>query len=165
MANYKISDLINALHEIASDNYEYVDILELDEDDDMPASLSFSAISDSFSEVDYESVDSVEIPENYDSETSSRLFAPSDICPDLLFTFDEIFTLKQALDNALEYMKECSKDPSCSRETLEDIKANIIITAVVFFSKCRRNYFIQFLSIFGILAVDNHRNPIVLLHI
>lgn len=122
MATYKISDLINTLHEIASDNYEYVDILELDEDDDMPASLSFSAISDSFSEVDYESVDSVEIPENYDSETSSRLFAPSDICPDLLFTFNEIFTLKQALDNALEYMKECSKDPSCSRETLEDIK-------------------------------------------
>ena len=44
MANYKISDLINALHEIASDNYEYVDILELDEDDDMPASLSLSLI-------------------------------------------------------------------------------------------------------------------------
>ena len=109
MATYKISDLINMLHEIASDNYEYVDILELDgdEDEDIPASLSFSAIIDDFGEVDYESVEAVDIPENYNFETSVReifLFLIS--CPDLLFTFDEIFTLKQALDNALEYMKK-----------------------------------------------------------
>ena len=87
MATYKISDLINMLHEIASDNYEYVDI-----------------------------------PENYNFETSVRKFSSSDICPDLLFTFDEIFTLKQALDNALEYMKKCSNDPSYSKATHEDIK-------------------------------------------
>ena len=128
MATYKISDLINMLHEIASDNYEYVDILELegDEDEDIPASLSFSAIIDDFGEVDYESVEAVDIPENYNSETSVRKFSPSDICPDLLFTFDEIFTLKQALDNALEYMKKCSNDPSYSKATLEDIKKSSI---------------------------------------
>lgn len=124
MATYKVQDLINKLYEVSSDGYEYVDIYELggDEEDDMPVSLSFSAISSSYDDVDYESVESVDIPGNYNFETSVRCFSPSDICPDLLFTFDEVFILKQALDNALEYMKECSKDPSCSKATLDDIK-------------------------------------------
>ena len=43
MATYKVQDLINKLYEVASDGYEYVDIYELDgdEEDDMPVSLSF----------------------------------------------------------------------------------------------------------------------------
>lgn len=93
MATYKVQDLINKLYEVASDGYEYVDIYELDgdEEDDMPVSLSFSAISSSYDDVDYESVESVDIPGNYNFETSVRCFSPSDICPDLLFTFDEVF--------------------------------------------------------------------------
>lgn len=130
MATYKVSDLITKLHEIASDNYEYVDILELDgdEEEDMPVSLSFYAIANDFEEVGFEEVEAVDIPENYDVETSVRKFSPSDICPDMLFTFDEIFTLKQALDNALKYMKECSNDPSCPKTTREDIKKASIST-------------------------------------
>ena len=71
MATYRISNLIDKLAEIMNDGYEFVEISELDGDDELPTCLSFSAIEYSDATIDYEEVDSVKVPQNYSSEESS----------------------------------------------------------------------------------------------
>lgn len=71
MATYRISNLIDKLAEIMNDGYEFVEISELEENDDFPACLNFNAVEYNNASVDYEEVDSVKVPENYSSEESS----------------------------------------------------------------------------------------------
>lgn len=127
MAIYQTQELLNQISEILSDGYKYVEITELDadEEEDIPVSLNFSAIESSFSEIDYESVDSCKIPKDYDSDSDTFPVSGDDYVP-ISFTFKEVCTLKQSVDNALEYLKECSKDTSYSKETLDDIKASSV---------------------------------------
>lgn len=68
MATYKVKELLNTLHEIANDGYEYVEVMEIEDEDEYPPFLSFSAIANSFMNIDYDSIDSCEVPENYDSK-------------------------------------------------------------------------------------------------
>lgn len=44
MATYRISNLIDKLAEIMNDGYELVEIMELEEDGDLPTCLSFNAM-------------------------------------------------------------------------------------------------------------------------
>lgn len=126
MAIYKTTDLLNQLCQIISDGYEFIDVSEFDEDDELPAGLSFEAIENEFAAVGYDGVDATELPDGYDSETSPRKFKFDDFCCDISFTYKEIFTIKHAVDNALEYLKECSKDPSYSKDILSEIKSSTI---------------------------------------
>ncbi len=71
MATYRISSLIDKLAEIMNDGYELVEIMELEEDGDLPTCLSFNAIEYNNCSVDYEEVNSTKVPENYSSEESS----------------------------------------------------------------------------------------------
>ena len=71
MATYRISSLIDKLAENMNDGYEFVEIMELEEDDEFPTCLSFNAVEYDNCSVDYEEVDSVKVPENYSSEESS----------------------------------------------------------------------------------------------
>lgn len=127
MAIYQTQELLNQISEILSDGYKYVEVTELDgdEEEDFPVSLNFSAIESSFSGIDYEGVDSCDIPEDYDSDSDTFTVSRDDFVP-ISFTFREICTLKQSVDNALEYLKECSNDPSYSKETLDDIKSSSV---------------------------------------
>lgn len=123
MAVYKTSELFNKLCQIINDGYEYVDLSEIDGDDEMSAILCFEAIVNDFECCDYESLDSCILPENYDVESSnSHTINPNDFCSDMAFTYQEIFTLNHAVNNALEYFKDCSKDPD-NREFLSEIKS------------------------------------------
>ena len=71
MATYRISNLIDKLAEIMNDGYEFVEISELEEVDDLPICLNFNAVEYNNASVDYEEVNSVKVPENYSSEESS----------------------------------------------------------------------------------------------
>ena len=126
MAIYKTSDLLELLCQIINDGYEFVDIAEFEADDEFPAHLSFDAIENEFSSVDYEEIDSTEFPDGYDFEHSVRTFKPDDFCGSIPFTFKEIFTIAHAVDNALEYIKECSKDPSYSKDIIEEMKSSSV---------------------------------------
>lgn len=127
MATYKTVDLINRLSELINDGYEYVDITELDADEEFPSCLSFSAIEDSSSSVDFEEIDSVELPEDYDYYTTdSHKVKGTDTCLTISFTYQELAFLKFAVDDALEYAKECSKNPSISRDELSSIKSTSV---------------------------------------
>ena len=46
MATYNTSDVIKQLLEILTDGYGYVDISELEGDDEFPTSLSFTVLDD-----------------------------------------------------------------------------------------------------------------------
>jgi hypothetical protein len=137
MAIYKSAELLKMISEIVNDGYKYVDVTELegslpdpsdDEDgeyDDLPTSLCFEVIDEHLAGIDYESVDSCEFP------TVSDIHAPepfhgNDICGSIAFTFDEIFTIKHATDNALEYFKECSEDPEIPKDILAEIKTSTV---------------------------------------
>lgn len=122
MATYKTLDLLNRLHEIMDDGYFYVDVYELegDKEDDLPPSLGFGAIEDEFSTIDYEDVESCEAPEDPSSE--SITFSPNDPCHQITFTYREISTILCAVDTALEFFKQESKNKANSRETLDNIK-------------------------------------------
>lgn len=124
MATYKVNDLLNQICEIIDDGYEYVDIIELEADEYSPTGLSFEAL-DEYSSIGYDGVESCEMPEDYDSD-APRTVCSDDFCKYISFTYAEIATLKHAIDNALEYFKECSKDPSLSRDALSEIKASSV---------------------------------------
>lgn len=121
MAIYKITELHNRICEIANDGYEYVEVLECEASDDSPESLIFTAIEDSYMEVDYDSVESCEVPENFYTKTTRTIHA-TDYCLELNFTYSEIATIKHAVDNALEYFKDCLTDSSLTRDIIDDIK-------------------------------------------
>ena len=123
MAIYKTSELFNKLAQMINDGYEYVDISESDGDDEMPSILCFEAIVNDFECCDYESLGSHILPEDYDVEAPiSRTINASDFCSGIIFTYKEIFALNHAVNNALEYFKECSKDPA-NKELLSEIKS------------------------------------------
>ena len=123
MATYKISDVQERLFELRNDGFLYADISELDGDDEDPTCLYFSGLQP-YEEVDYEEVYS--IPDVSDHDLTHYTISPEANCHGLIFTYAELDTLHHALLNALEYCKECEKDPSYSRETLREIKASSV---------------------------------------
>lgn len=122
MATYKISDLHNRLCEMSADGYEYVDIALLSADDDLPECLCFKAIENSYCTVDYETVDSCELPEDYDIETSSHNFVSTDYCSEISFTYQEIADIRYAVDSTLKYSKTILDNPSESSEIKKFVK-------------------------------------------
>lgn len=122
MATYKISDLHNRLCEMSADGYEYVDITSLSADDDSPECLCFEAVQDSCGLVDYETVDSCELPEDYDIETSSHKFVLTDYCSEISFTYQEIVSIRYAVESALKYSKTILDNPSESAEAKRRVK-------------------------------------------
>ena len=122
MALYNLFEVMDHIMEIINDGYIYADISEIPRDDDDPASLSFSVPDpdNDFLAIDYESIDA--LPDDYDL---SRCSITSDkVCYGL--TLEELATVHHALNNALEYFKECSSDKSYSKEVLNDIKASSV---------------------------------------
>lgn len=64
MAIYKIDDVLKPILDMKKVGYEYIEISELPEEDDMEACLNIDAIIDiSSSEGDF--VDAVQLPEDY----------------------------------------------------------------------------------------------------
>lgn len=63
MVTVKISELLEKAQEMASAGYEFVNVCELDANDDIPKALHFEAYDSNFSGgIDFEEVDHVEIP-------------------------------------------------------------------------------------------------------
>lgn len=122
MATYKTIELINRLSELVNNGYEYVDLSIIEADEDLPEALHFDAIESDACSVDYEEIDSVEIPEDYDYDNGYHKVNGSDFCLTLPFTYDEIGALAHAVENALQFVKECSDDPSCTKEDIADMK-------------------------------------------
>lgn len=122
MATYKTTELINRLSELINDGYEYVDVSIMEEDEDFPESLHFDALESNTCSVDYEEVESIEIPEDYDYENGYHKVTGTDFCLTLPFTYNEIGSLAHAVDNALLLVKECASDPSYTKEEIADMK-------------------------------------------
>lgn len=137
MAIYKSTELLKMISEIVNNGYKYVDVSELegfspdpdddeyDEFDDLPSYLHFDVIEDDLTTSDYECVYSCKFPSESDIVASEH-FHGNDICSSIAFTFEEIFTIKHAIDNALEYFKECSKDTKTPKDILSEIKSSSI---------------------------------------
>lgn len=122
MAVYKTSDLIKRLHEILTDGYGYVDVSELEGDDEFPTSLSFSVLDDQDMGIDYESIESLD--ESSIDSGSSRS-KTSDICPEAVFTYEELFTLMYSIEVTLNRLKEWSAEP-LSKKDLDEIKQSTV---------------------------------------
>lgn len=120
MAVYKVNDLLSKLLEVSDDGYSFVEITELEADEDSLESLSFTGISD-FECIDYEEVDSVSESEIESSDS----FDSSDFFP-ISFTFDEIYAIKYSIDNSLEYLKLLMKSPDCPKDAFDDMKASSV---------------------------------------
>ena len=70
MAYFKVTDLYNRISELKQDKMEYVEIslLEPDEDDEISeCSLCFTGVESSTDGVDYDSVESVVLPDDYEN--------------------------------------------------------------------------------------------------
>lgn len=124
MAIYKVRELQDILCEISEDGYPYVEIREIEADNEFPTSLSFDAITP------FESI-SYDIIESYDFEPDEEFpltetFNVQDRCHEIGFTYEEIATIHHALKNALEHFKNCESDPSYSKEVKRNIKASSV---------------------------------------
>ncbi len=122
MAVYKTSDLIKRLHEILTDGYVYVDVSELEGDDEFPTSLSFSVLDDQDMGIDYESIESLD---ESSIDSSSSRSKTSDICPEAVFTYEELFTLMYSIEVTLDRLKEWSAEP-LSKKDLDEIKQSTV---------------------------------------
>lgn len=122
MATYKTLELINRLSELINDGYEYIDVNILEADEDFPESLHFDALESNSCSADYEEIESVEIPEDYNYENNYHKVTGTDFCFTLPFTYNEISSLAHAVDNALQLVKECANDPSYTTEDIKDMK-------------------------------------------
>ena len=112
MAVYRIADVYNRLCEMTNEGYEYAEISLLDADDEF---------------VDYEEVESCQLPDDYYYNLkSSRSVKADDYCSEINFTYREVGLIKHAVDNALAYFKELLNDSSQSKDTIEQIKQSSI---------------------------------------
>lgn len=122
MATYNTSDVIKQLLEILTDGYGYVDISELEGDDEFPTSLSFTVLDDQEDiNIDYESIESLD-----ESLTApSSKFKATDICPEATFTYQELFTLMYSIEVTLDRLKEWSAEP-LPKKDLDEIKQSTV---------------------------------------
>lgn len=60
MAIYKISEILDFMSSMSKDGYEYVEIDEMEAEDDMPACLKLSALGEDANPEDF--IDSVDYP-------------------------------------------------------------------------------------------------------
>ena len=137
MAIYKTRELQERLCELSEDGCPYVEISELEAAEGFPVALSFKAVTpDEY--IDYDIVSSCELPPEKDF--FSFKLTPQDLCHEISFSYEELITIHHAVTNALEYFKECEKDP----QTSKDVKRNIKSASV----KCRnlQAKLIKFLS-------------------
>ena len=92
MAVYKISDILLKLGEMIEDGHAFVELDEYPKEDDSPALLSFNVPveceSPDFDVSDYESIDACNPNDPSSNEIIS--ISPDSLCPDLLFTYNEI---------------------------------------------------------------------------
>lgn len=119
MATYKITDLISRLSEMLQDGYFFAEIDEFSADNEFPASLSFDAVG-KYELVDYEEVESVDL------ENTSISLTANDVSSTLIFSFEELCTLMNAVDNALEYGKDRLKQSDCDKAERDIIKQNSV---------------------------------------
>ena len=124
MAIYKISEVLDRLFEMRQDNILYADICEIDGDADFPTFLNFDAIISDYECVNYETIESY--PDVSEHDLTHCTISPDDNCYELTFTYQDIFTLYHAVTNALEYFKDCEKDPSYSSDILRNIKSSSV---------------------------------------
>ena len=123
MATYNISDLLSRLAEIKQDGYSFVDIYELPADDEYPESLHFDAV-DGFDSADYEEIESVD-PDNLPTHTKHHISA-DDLCGLLLFTYEELGLIENALTNTLQFIKQQSKANTYTSEEKREMKKDAI---------------------------------------
>lgn len=127
MATFKTSELLQQIHEIISDGYDYVDINFLDEEADedgdvMPAFLSFSVDEDEYMSIDYDGVWAVEDNEQADDISSES--DPDAPCGSLSFTNGEISVIANAIGFTLDCLNEYLKSPDCVKDERDSIKLN-----------------------------------------
>lgn len=127
MAIYKTLDLIKELRLVLDDGFEFVELMELESEDDMPASVSLSGIGED-EMIEYDPVESCEIPDDYDYDNPDFRFKPNDQCEHIAFTFDELRVIQHSVNNALEYYKECIKDDFYEKDVREHIRKSTIDT-------------------------------------
>lgn len=125
MTVYKIRELQDRLCEMSEDGYLYAELYELeaDEDGELPAELSFTAVTPDES-IDYEPVEACKLTSDEDLLHDS--FKPTDRCHEISFSYEEIATIHHALTNALEYFKDCEKDPQYSSDVKKKIKSSSV---------------------------------------
>ncbi len=118
MADYSIHEVFNRVCEIINDGYHYVNIMELESDDDFPASLEFSAYDPEHEcSIDYDPVDALE---------SSELFQDGTIHADeflIGITSKEANLLKVALEVTLSTYKKILSDSSTEKSQKDKIKS------------------------------------------
>lgn len=127
MSVYRIADVYNRLCEMTNEGYEYAEISLLNADDEFSECLYFNALEDSNSSVDYEEVESCQLPDDYYYNLkSSRSVKADDYCSEINFTYREVGLIKHAVDNALAYFKELLNDSSQSKDTIKQIQQSSI---------------------------------------
>lgn len=120
MATYSAIDLMNQISEILNDGHLFVEVSELEAEDDYPASLSFEA-EDGYFGIGYEGVEAL----SDDSDCKITITGKDCIAA---FSLEEISLLHQAVSNALEYYKEHQNDASYSKEIRADMRSSAVAT-------------------------------------
>lgn len=65
MVTVKTTDLLKMAQDILNDGYEYVEIHEVEADDELPACISFEALDGHGVGIDFEELEHIEISSTY----------------------------------------------------------------------------------------------------
>lgn len=114
MATYKISDILLKLAEMIEDDHTFVELNEYPEEDDSPAFLSFNVPVEcerpDFDVSDYESIDACDPNDPVSNDPIA--ISQDSLCPNVLFSYDEISTLELSLKNSIEYLQNYIDSPN-----------------------------------------------------
>lgn len=128
MAVYKISDILLKLGEMIEDDHTFVELNEYPEEDDSPAFLSFNVPVEcerpDFDVSDYESIDACDPNDPVSNDPIA--ISQDSLCPNVLFSYDEISTLELSLKNSIEYLQNYIDSPNCTRDEKDHYRPVII---------------------------------------
>lgn len=120
MITVNVLELFLKAAELLSDGYVAAELTEIDDDDELPASLSFSAIDfDDDCCVDYEEIYDCSDEESFELSLTSSSIAPYTV------TFNDLFLIACAFHHAIENCKNRLDDKSLSADSRSKLSATL----------------------------------------
>lgn len=117
MITVKTTELFDLVADMLDSGYPFtsVDIMEPDSDDDFPGGLSFECPVDEYETVDYETLNHVVLPDDFDMQDYPLTIKPDSYCM-LPFTLQELTIVYEGMKNGLQLLKETLSDKSLSAD-------------------------------------------------
>lgn len=123
MSTYKTTDLLRVAGEMVDEGYDFAEISVLEADDEFPESISFDVVLSQSSEMNFDEIESVNIPDDYDMDFYEQEASFDDVSRTLTFSSKELNALMNAVNITLDCVKDNLSIKTIDRSAKETLKS------------------------------------------